>query len=118
MVPTTYQLEQTGNLVLASLHVPMLDAGQIQELVEEMTQKMRNDNAVYFLLDMKQVEFISSACLGLLVMFMQDLEHMRGRLGLVHCRPNVAFVFKVTRLDSVFPLYDDLEQAGAEILGR
>jgi len=30
---------------------------------------------------------------------------------LAGCKENVAFLFKVTRLDTVFPMYDEVEEA-------
>jgi len=45
------------------------------------------------------------------VEFMQDLESIRGRFALCACRDEVAFLFKVTKLESVFGLYEDAEEA-------
>ncbi|MCC7193899.1 MAG: STAS domain-containing protein [Phycisphaeraceae bacterium] len=111
-------IEQVNNVVIATVGTRELSLRQLTELIDELMQKMRCDNAQHVLLDMATVDFIPSACLGSLVMFLQDLEHVRGRIGLVHCRPDVLFVFKVTRLDSVFHLFDDMEKAMAEIVRR
>lgn len=111
-------LDQVHNVVIATIGTRELTIAQTADLIDELMQKMRCDNAQHVLLDMASVEFIPSACLGNLVMFLQDLEHVRGRIGLVNCRPDVLFVFKVTRLDSVFHLFDDMEKAKAEIARR
>jgi len=34
-----------------------------------------------------------------------------GLIALAGCQENVAFLFKVTRLDSVFPMYDEVDDA-------
>lgn len=109
------QLEQTNNVVVATIGTRELSAEQMAELAEELMQRMRCDNAQHFVLDLGAVEYISSGCIGVLVGFLQDLEHVRGRIGLAHCRPNVLFLFKVTRLDSVFHVFDDVESARAQI---
>jgi anti-sigma B factor antagonist len=111
-------IEQSSNLVVAKISTPELTIRQATVVIDELMQRMRCDNARFFLLDVTSVEFIPSACLGTLVHFLQDLEHVRGRLGLVGCRPNVQFLFKVTRLDAVFFLYDDMEAAKSEIRGE
>ncbi len=36
---------------------------------------------------------------------------MRGRIALAGCQDNVAFLFKVTKLDDIFVLFDDLDAA-------
>ena len=59
---------------------------------------------------------MDSACIGALVTFLQDLEHVRGRIALANCQPNVAFLFKVTRLDQVIGIYDDPQTACAEVV--
>lgn len=109
-------IEQSNHLVVATIPSHEMTVRQACDLVDELMQRMRCDNAQHFLLDLAAVEFIPSACLGTLVMFLQDLEHVRGRIGLVNCRPNVQFLFKITRLDLVFHLYDDMQQAKAEIV--
>ena len=112
------QIDQTANVVTAVVTTRELAVVQTAELVEELMQKMRCDNAQHFLLDLTAVEFVPSACLGSLVGFLQDLEHVRGRIGLVGCKPNVQFLFKVTRLDSIFHLFDDMTVAREEIARR
>jgi anti-anti-sigma factor len=64
---------------------------------------------------MSEVKFVSSACLGALITLLQDLEHVRGKLVLACCRPDVAFLFKTTKLDMVIPLFDDVDEAKDEL---
>jgi len=109
------QIEQANNLVVTKIADRELTGLQMQEIICELTQHMRYDNAIFFVLDMSEVEFIASDCLGCLVTFLSDLEHMRGRIVLANCKPNVAFLFKVTRLDIAFPLYEDLDEACREV---
>ena len=87
----------------------------MQELIVELTERMRYDNAQYFVLDMSHVKFISSGCVGVLVEFLQDLAPARGRIALANCQDNVEFLFKVTRLDRVFEMFDDLGEACEEL---
>ncbi|MCC7145271.1 MAG: STAS domain-containing protein [Phycisphaeraceae bacterium] len=116
MLAQNLQIEQTGALVVASLDVRRLSGAEADVLIEDLASRMRCDGATHFLLDMRKVEYVDSSCIGSLVTFLQDLEHVRGRLALANCQPNVAFLFKVTRLDTVFTLYDDLDQARTQIL--
>ncbi len=117
MLSQKYQLDQSSNVVVITVDASPLDMNTMQEVIDDLVQKMRNDNAVYFIFDLHAVEFIGSACIGLLVQFMQEVEHVRGRIALVGCQTNVAFVFKITKLDSVFQLYDDMDDAKVGILG-
>lgn len=111
MFDQNVRVEQTGNVAVATILTPLLSSGETQDIIDELSQRMRYDNARLFVLDLKDVEFMDSGCLGALVQFLQDLEHIRGRIALANCRPNVAFLFKVTRLDQVFHICETIEDA-------
>lgn len=111
MLPDTIEVEQAGSTVTAHIRQAELSYSEMQELVDTCTDKMRCDNAQNFIFDMAEVEFLASACIGSLVQLLQDIEHQRGQIALAGCQENVAFLFKVTRLDSVFPMYDDVAEA-------
>lgn len=89
---------------------------ETDNLVEELTPRMRYDGAVFFVLDLEHVKFMDSACIGALIMFFQDLEQVRGRIALAHCQPNVAFLCKVTRLDEAIRLDEDLQEGCNEVV--
>lgn len=111
MLPDNFEMEQDGQLVTAYLRATEVAHDDMQALVVECLEKMRYDNAQNFIFDLEQVEFLASACIGSLVEFLQEIEHCRGQIALVNCQDNVAFLFKVTRLDQVFGLFDDMDEA-------
>ncbi len=111
MSTSAAHIERTGNRAVATFSTHEVTTMQMQEVVVELMEMMRNDAVQFFVLDMNEVEFISSGCLGSLVEFIQDLGHMRGKVSLANCHDNVAFLFKVTRLDSIFPIYDEVDEA-------
>ena len=104
-------IEQDGQIVTAKLHQAEVAFNQMQELVDSCMDKMRYDKAQHFVFDMTAVEFLASACIGSLVQLLQDIEQHRGQIALAGCQENVAFLFKVTRLDSVFPMFDEVDEA-------
>lgn len=106
-------IEQSGQIVTAKLHQAEVAFQQMQELVDACVDKMRYDKAQHFVFDMTDVEFLASACIGALVQLLQDIEQHRGQIALAGCQENVAFLFKVTRLDSVFPMFDEVDEAVA-----
>jgi len=111
MAIANIEIEQSNNVVVAKVLEPQMDALNTAELMEDFSQRMRNDGGVYFIVDMSEVQFASSAVIGLFVEFLQDLESIRGRFALCACRDEVAFLFKVTKLETIFGLYDDAEEA-------
>ena len=111
MLPDDMELDQDGQVVTCRIGVPEVTHLEMQELIDECMDKVRNDNARHFVFDMQEVNFLASSCIGELVSFLQDLEHTKGRVALANCKDNVLFLFKVTRLDSVFAIYDDVQEA-------
>lgn len=111
MLAQNVVVEQEGNLVVATVVTPLLSLSESQDVVLELNDRMRYNNAQLFILDMTEVTFMDSSCLGTLVQFLQDLSHMRGRLVLANCNDNIAFLFKVTRLDDAIPLVESIEEA-------
>lgn len=115
MLPEGIELDQAGPVVTVSFGLPEITHADMQEVVSECLERMRYSNAQHFVLDLGPVEFLASACIGALVAFMQDVEHVRGRIVLANCHDNVAFLFKVTRLDTVFEMFDDVKDAAAAL---
>tara|TARA_R110002111_G_scaffold212717_5_gene275894 strand:- start:675 stop:1022 length:348 start_codon:yes stop_codon:yes gene_type:complete len=111
MLPEGFEVEQAGQLVTAHLRAAEVAHIDMQELMQECAEKIRYNNAQNFIFDMQEVEFLASACIGSLVEFLQEVEHCRGQIALVNCHDNVSFLFKVTRLDNVFGMFDDMEEA-------
>lgn len=60
------------------------------------------------LLDFSHVEHLSSTMLGVLIKLNGQVA---GQLKLCAIRPSLMEVFKITRLDEIIQIYDDLERA-------
>lgn len=68
------------------------------------------------LLDLRQVSFVDSSGLGAIVAAMKALGPDR-RLDLSGLTRDVDKVFRLTRMDSVFDIYENVEQATARAAG-
>ncbi|MEM9881861.1 MAG: STAS domain-containing protein [Planctomycetota bacterium] len=105
------ELEQSGANVTIRVAGPEASHNELSEVVAECCDRMRYENASNFVFDLEEVEFLASACIGALVELLREVEPMRGKIALASCAENVAFLFKVTKLDDVFGLFDDVEEA-------
>ncbi|MCB2136529.1 MAG: STAS domain-containing protein [Rhodobacteraceae bacterium] len=63
------------------------------------------------ILDLSKVDFVDSSGLGAIVAAMKFLAPER-KLELAALSPNVWKVFRLTRMDSVFPIHADVPAAG------
>lgn len=105
------ELDQTGPNVTVHVAGPETSHAELSEVVAECCDRMRYSNAVNFVFDLQKVEFLASACIGALVELLREVEPMRGRIALAHAEDNVAFLFRVTKLDDIFGLFDDIDDA-------
>ena len=104
-------VETIGQSVVARPQGPEVALDHMQDLIQDCMDHLRYSNARHFVFDMAGVSFLASACLGAMLDLLQQVEHVRGRIVLVHCDEHVLRLVRLTRLDSAFNLYEDLEQA-------
>ncbi len=105
------RLEQVSHLVVATALEPDLTEIEARQLLDDLVGCIRYDGARFVLLDMGCVDRVSSACLEALLLLFQELEHIRGRVALANCCPAVKAIFGITRLDAIFEIYDDVDDA-------
>lgn len=117
MLTQPFEIERTNDLIVAAIRLEEITLHEAQELVVELIERMRYENARFFILDMSNVTMLVSDSLSGLITFAQDLECVHGRVALANCRPSVASVFQITGLDTLFALYDDVETAIEEVTG-
>jgi anti-sigma B factor antagonist len=94
--------------VVSVLH-SRIDAAVALEFKETMRRSAR-DCSAHIVLDLGQVDFIDSSGLGAIVATMKHLAPARS-LILAGMTPTVDKVFKLTRMDSVFSIFQTLEEA-------
>ncbi|MFA5293033.1 MAG: STAS domain-containing protein [Phycisphaerae bacterium] len=69
------------------------------------------DSPVNLVIDFSSVRFLSSAVLGLLIRISKKISEHEGRLKLCGIGPRIYDIFKITRLDEIFDIYDDPKKA-------
>ena len=110
-----------GQVAVATLTVTELtqDDGVVQltELLDELAQS----GARHFVLDVCNVQHMDSSCLGCLVEALNRMAASGGRIALANADHGVQYLFRMTRLDRVFPIcsgvmaaLDAMERASAE----
>lgn len=97
------------SLQVVSVHDSRIDAAVAIEFKEAMrtATDTANDTVV---LDLSEVQFIDSSGLGAIVAAMKQMGQSR-KLALAGLTPTVDKVFRLTRMDSVFPVFPTLDGA-------
>jgi len=98
------EVQQDGPRVTIKILEREVDTDELRGLVAELKERIQTHDARTFIFCLDAVEFLPSACLALLLMFYQEVKQHDGRIVLLNCQENVAFLLRLARLDSLFEL--------------
>lgn len=108
------QIESTrrGTVDVVKILEPrLIDDPRLDELRAEIGQVCGNRRGAHLLLDLGNVEFLSSAVLEMLSSFYRLLNAAGGQLRLCGLTPEITDVFRTTKLDRLFPIHADVDEA-------
>ena len=97
------------SLQVVAIEESRIDAAVAVQFKDAMREKTQN-SADVVILDLSKVEFIDSSGLGAIVATMKHLGRDR-KLALAGLTPTVDKVFRLTRMDGIFPLFRTLDGA-------
>ena len=89
--------------ILEEMDVQALQ-GSIMPVVEEAKR-------IKLILDFCNVRFLSSTVLGLLLRISKKVYEQDGQLRLCNISPRIYEIFKITRLNKSFDIYEDVKSA-------
>jgi anti-sigma B factor antagonist len=87
-----------------------IDASSSKELKEIVTTKI-DQNKINLLFDMSQVSFIDSSGLGMLISCFKSIKKAGGQFKISNLSHNVKTIFDTTRMDRVFEIFENNEDA-------
>jgi anti-sigma B factor antagonist len=89
----------------------ILEERDIKSLQESIMPVIEQSEQVHFILDFRSVKFLSSAVLGLLLRVSKKIYEKNSTLRMCNINPKIYEIFKITRLNKIFDIYDELEGA-------
>ena len=101
--------ERRGSDLLLTIGESRIDAASAVQFKDEM-RRLAGEGNSRVVVDMSMVNFLDSSGLGAIVGVMKLLGCDR-RLELVSLTPNVAKVFRLTRMDTIFPIHASVADA-------
>ncbi len=102
--------EKNGNVTVIFVHEERLDAHNSEELKLEMNSLFESGTKD-LLVDLKEVRFIDSSGLGVLVSGFKNASTRQGSLKLSALQTQVKSMFELTRLHRVFDIYQTVDEA-------
>ncbi|BCS53498.1 STAS domain-containing protein [Geobacter sp. SVR] len=104
------KIEQNGKLTIIFVREERLDAHNSDELKTEIN-KVFEAGGRELLIDLKEVRFIDSSGLGVLVSGFKNASARQGTLKLSGLQTQVRSMFELTRLHRVFDIFQTVDDA-------
>jgi len=89
----------------------ILEEKDIKALQESIMSVIEQAGRINLILDFCNVRFLSSAVLGLLIRISKRIYECDGQLRLCNINPRIYEIFKITRLNKIFDIYEDVKSA-------
>ena len=105
--------EQAGDVVIAKL-TGRLDSSAAQPAEESFVQVLAGGTP-HLVIDLSNLEYISSAGLRVLLVVAKKVQQAQGKLVLFGLVPNVREVFSISGFDKIFSIRDDAASAVAAV---
>lgn len=103
-------VQQREQALVATVQAPRLDAAQATAFRTALLDVLRDTPTARLVLDLQAVKMIDSSGLGVLVSVLKSMGG-RGGIAVAGASAAVQAVFKLTRLDRVFPMHDSVDAA-------
>lgn len=91
----------------------ILDEANIQQIEEEIRNVIEPEKNPKLLINFTDVDHLSSAALGKLITIKKRVEALSGQLKLSSIDKQIYDVFRITKLNKIFDIYDTADQARA-----
>ncbi len=106
----TINKNQKGSILILQLEGELMGGPETENFRELIDEAIKNEtNKV--VLDMAGVKWMNSSGLGMLMGALTSLRSSGGDMKLANISESVRRPIKITRLDSIFEEYDNVEQA-------
>jgi anti-anti-sigma factor len=104
-------IDRIGPTAVATVTVPSLATNEGVGLLTALFDEVSHSGAQSLVLDLQNLEYMDSVCLGCLVQALNHAVQGGGRIALVNTDSNVEQLFRVTQLNRLFPVCHDVPTA-------
>ncbi len=106
-------VERIGTIAVVTITVAELMGPMLALSLRDLLTEAHTDGVTGLVLDLQNVQAIDSACVGALVQALTQMHEggTGGRIALVNAAMGVTDLFRITKLDRVFPMCRDVMSA-------
>ena len=105
-----YTIVEQDDVVVLSLSGKIMGGPEASEINGKINQLI-DDGKLKILIDLKEVEWMNSSGLGILIDAVTVLKNNNGTLRLVNVSDRIKNLLKITKLDTVFDIRDSIGDA-------
>jgi anti-sigma B factor antagonist len=105
----SFQVSKSGDVTLVEVEGQLI-VGNRQELKQQVLEQLE-DGDLKFVIDFAKTGYIDSSGLGVLVSLSKKIREQGGELRLSSLNEDLRTLFELTKLDTLFRIADDKEQA-------
>lgn len=102
-------VEQIGDVLVIKLP-KRLDAVGVAAIESKLSETVTNHKGKS-LADMSDVDFVASLALRMLLTNLKSVQQKGGDLRLCGLQPQIAEIFRKSRFDTLFKIYDTCDEA-------
>jgi len=102
--------EDNANLLL-NLHIKDANLGHADEFKAALVALFNTHQKKRIIINMEDVEYIDSSFLGAMVSALKYVISFKSDIILVGMRKDIVNLFALIRLDKVFKIYDNFDEA-------
>ena len=101
------QFKNKGAVISVSGDIDLYTSPDLRKAIAKMAKKKKNP----LIVDLEQVDYMDSSGVATLVEGLQLTGRYKGSFRIASLNDGVREVFELARLDKVFDVYDNLDQA-------
>ena len=105
-----YNVSEKSGITILALAGKIMGGPEATEINDEIN-RLIDENKVKVVIDLKNVEWMNSSGLGILIGAITLLKSNKGKFILIHVSDRIKNLLKITKLNSVFELSDSLDEA-------
>lgn len=105
------EIHHMGQTAVATLTVTELSQENGADRLAGLLDDLAQTGASHFVLDMQNVQFMDTTCIGCMVTALNGMASRGGRIAVANPDHSIEYMFKLTRLDRVFPICQDVMSA-------
>ena len=105
---------EKNGITILHLSGKIMGGPEATEINEKINQLIDSDNKK-IVIDLVNVDWMNSSGLGILIGAVTVLKNSNGLLCLINVSDRIKNLLKITKLNTVFNIYDNFDEAAAAI---